>query len=134
MSKRILCIDDEEDILACIEFILEDEGYTVRAELSPEQLFFIIRDFKPDLILLDINLCEFNGLQVCKDLSENAETRNIPVIMVSSDDRVFKAQQYGAIDFILKPFNINHLTRTVNKHLKDQNPPSIRTFGEEEVS
>ncbi|MBC7694060.1 MAG: response regulator [Burkholderiales bacterium] len=117
MQKRILCIDDTQDILDCFEFILTDEGHAILTALSPEFIYDLIADFKPDLILLDINLCEFNGLEVCKDLKQNLDTKNIPVLMVSSDSKVHQFKDYGAVDFVLKPFHTDHFIEKVNQYL-----------------
>lgn len=118
MGKRILCIDDEEDILELMEFILTGEGYEVKSLLSPEDLFRQIRQFKPDLITLDIRLYSENGLEVCRAITNNPSTKYIPVIMISSHESVHTAiREYGATDIILKPFDLDSLINSVGKHL-----------------
>jgi DNA-binding response OmpR family regulator len=118
MGKRILSIDDEQEILDCINFILHMEGYVVGTSLSPENIFFQIRQFQPDLILLDINMGAYNGLEVCQAIHSNPDTENIPIIIVSSDDRIHSAiKHFCASDIISKPFNLDTLLSVVNKHL-----------------
>lgn len=118
MAKRVLCIDDDPDILDTMGYILISEGYEVRTLLSPEDIFRQIRHFKPDLITVDINLFNCNGLEVCRAISSNPDTRHIPVIVTSADDRIYSAKHdYGAADILLKPFGMNTLIETVGNFL-----------------
>lgn len=86
--KRILCIDDDQDILDTLNIILTTEGFSVRVSTSPASIFQSIQEFKPDLILMDINMPNFNGLEICKALKAYISTENTPVIIVSSDERL----------------------------------------------
>ena len=118
MEKLILSADDDRDILDCIDLILSAEGYCVITSLSPENIFQDIIHYNPDLILLDINLGEYNGLEICKDLKSNEQTKHIIVIMLSSDDRIYEAMNcYHADAIISKPFNISELIETIDRFL-----------------
>ena len=114
-----MVIDDEQDILDCINLVLSSEGYEVKTLLSPGNLFQQIRRFKPDLITLDIRLYNQNGLEVCKIITSNPDTMRIPVVMISSDQSIYGAvDDYGATDIILKPFSVETFLGTINKHLE----------------
>lgn len=85
--KCILCIDDEEDVLDTLNVILSDE-YSVRTSSTPNNVFHLIQQHKPDLILMDINMEPFNGLEICKAIKSYITTENIPLIIISSDERI----------------------------------------------
>jgi DNA-binding response OmpR family regulator len=118
MGKLILTVDDSPDILDCIDIILTMEGYKVVTSQDPENILNNIFKYSPDLILLDIQMGEINGLDVCRELKNNSYTKNIPVVMVSSDDNIYKSiSDYGADDFLLKPFDCQQLTDLAAKYL-----------------
>jgi DNA-binding response OmpR family regulator len=118
MGKRVLVIDDDKAILEAVGSILKYEDYDVRTTVTPENINDDIDEFNPDLILLDINLGSFNGLQICRTLKGNPQTKSIPVIILSADDSIFDAIQiFGADDIILKPLDLNILLETVGKYL-----------------
>ena len=118
MGKRVLLIDDDKAILEALETVLTDQKYLVKTALTPKDIDSDIENFDPDLIMLDINLGSFNGLQICKKLKANPETKDIPVIILSSDDSIFDAIQiFGADDIILKPVDLDLLLQTVDKNL-----------------
>jgi DNA-binding response OmpR family regulator len=119
--KTILCIDDDQDILDTFNIILSDEGYNVVTSNSAEGIFDLIQQNKPSLILLDINLGEHNGLKICRALQSEPNTRDIPVIIVSSDSTIDQAiNEYGATDILLKPFTVKELTDTADYYLAAQ--------------
>lgn len=118
MAKRVLVIDDDTAILEVIGSILSYEDYDVKTSVTPQDLEADISEFNPDLILLDINLGSFNGLQICRTLKANPDTKHIPVIILSADDSIFDAIQiFGANDIILKPLDMTVLLETVGKYL-----------------
>jgi len=119
--KRILCVDDDQDILDVYDIILSSEGYLVKTSTFPSDILQLILDFEPDLIMLDIRMININGLEVCKKLKSYISNKNTPVIMVSSDDSIYRAVcDFGATDIILKPFIINDFINKVNLHLLPQ--------------
>lgn len=119
--KRILCIDDNEDILDTYSAILSAEGYSVHTLTTPANIINVISEYKPDLLLLDIKMPDFNGLEICKEIKSYVETRNLPVIMVSSDESIHSAMcDFGATDIINKPFGIATLTNKVNLYLAEK--------------
>ena len=109
--RKIIVVDDNEDILEIIKLILEGYDYEVVTLADGSLLFDSIREFKPDLILLDIMLGNMDGRELCKSIRENDATKDIPIIFVSAShgisDRFMTMD--SNIDFLAKPFDINEL-------------------------
>jgi two-component system nitrogen regulation response regulator NtrX len=126
MTQTILVIDDEADIRDVLADIFEDEGYNVLKAAHSEQAFNIIKDTKPDLIVLDIWLenSDMDGIGILKDLKNNNSSYfNIPVLMISGHGNIemaVKAMRIGAYDYIEKPFKIDHMLLTVERALEQQ--------------
>ena len=85
-SAKILVIDDEAEITEIIETFLKDAGYQVLIENSSVMGIERAKNFKPDLILLDIMMPFMDGYEVCDELKKNKETENIPVIFLTGKD------------------------------------------------
>lgn len=119
MNKRILAIDDDEDILAILQIIFEDEGYEVilcNTGTTAEEVQLI----HPDLVLLDVRIRGFHktGDQICNELKTMPSTSNVPVLLFSAElDVRILAQESGADGYIRKPFNIDQLVSQVNQIL-----------------
>ncbi|RBQ03306.1 response regulator [Pedobacter miscanthi] len=114
--KRVLVVDDDPDVLEVFQEVLETEHYKVYPLLSPRYIFKTIRDFDPDLIILDIMLNGMDGRAVFKELRLNPETENIPVILASAryDETYIASQKYHPDDYLEKPFNMGDLLQKVN--------------------
>lgn len=120
MTKNILVVDDDLDILDAIEWMLEDAGYRVQtsdrgdyAETLPE-----VGTTLPDLIILDVLLSGKDGRTICKFLKSEPNTRQIPIVMISAHPSAAKSvRAVGADDFVAKPFDIDVLLSTVQRHL-----------------
>lgn len=118
MPKRILAVDDDQDILDCISFILTSEGYQVKGIPSRSKIIKYIVEFKPDLLILDINLGKDNGLEICKRLKNNVYTSHIPIIIISAHPSIDLAiSNYQADAIIEKPFDIQKLFDVVDEFL-----------------
>jgi len=117
--KRILAVDDNQDILDVLRYILEDSGYEVDTLSNGNDLFHQIEKHHPDLILLDIMLGDMDGRVLCKNVKETAKTHDIPVILVSASHNVGDSmKQNGAPDdFIAKPFDMNVLLDSIERQL-----------------
>lgn len=116
--SRILVIDDDVDILSVMEILFSMKGYNVEVTAKGENTFSKIESFKPDLILLDVLISGYDGRVICKQLKNNEATKHIPVIMFSAHPGAAATiADYGADDFISKPFDINNLLQKVNKQL-----------------
>jgi len=118
--KRILAVDDNQDILSVLQYILEDSGYEVDTLSDGHFLFEKIKESMPDLILLDVMLGDdLDGRRLCKDVKAKAETHGIPVILISANYNVKDIfNQKGAPDdFIAKPFDMYVLLDSIRRHL-----------------
>ena len=111
-------MDDDQEILDIYEIILLSEGYVVKTSIFPVDILQLILEFDPNLIMLDINMHEINGLEVCKEVKSYINNKDTPVIIISSDESIHTAVcDFGASAIILKPFQINDLIETVKHHL-----------------
>lgn len=117
--KRILAVDDNQDILEVLRYILEDSGYEVDTLSDGHDLFQQIEKSHPDLILLDIMLGDMDGRVLCKNVKQSAETQDIPIILVSATHNIEDSiKQIGAPnDFIAKPFDIHVLLNSIERQL-----------------
>ncbi|MXV15121.1 response regulator [Hufsiella ginkgonis] len=118
-SKTILAVDDNLMILEVLNEILALEGYHVVTLSDGGDIFQIIEDIHPDLILLDVMLADLDGRVICKSIKEYWKTRNIPVILISASHNLEESlNKPGAPDdFIAKPFDIYYLLEKIDKQL-----------------
>jgi len=127
MSKTILAVDDEEDILELVNYNLRREGYQVVCSDSGEDALKRTHSFDFDLILLDLMLPGIDGLEVAKRLKKDPKTQNIPIIMITAKGEeadVVTGLELGADDYITKPFSPRVLAARVKSVLrrKDKKP------------
>lgn len=116
---KILVIDDDVDILSVMEILLSMKGFNVEVTAKGENTFPKIESFKPDLILLDVLISGYDGRVICKQLKSKEETKSIPVIMFSAHPGAAATiADYGADDFIAKPFNVANLIDKINHQLE----------------
>jgi CheY-like chemotaxis protein len=119
MNKKIMVVDDQEDMLRLIKSILSKKGYDVLTDPTGSILDNIDEQKKPDLIILDINLDARNGDDICRELKQDPKTRNIPVILISAIMDVCKISlECGAEDYLVKPFKTIDLVNKVHKYLQ----------------
>lgn len=119
MKKRILVVDDDEDILTILDILFGDEGYEVIL-LNTGTTAREVQIIHPDVILLDVRIQGFEkrGDQICNEIKSQSSTRNIPVILLSAEYNVSQlAQECGADGYMRKPFNVNALIDQVNQIL-----------------
>jgi two-component system alkaline phosphatase synthesis response regulator PhoP len=118
MAKgRILVVDDEIYIVHILDFSLGMEGYEVITALDGEQALEKARAEKPDLIVLDIMMPKLDGYETCKILKAEADTKDIPVILLSAKGRNVDQKigfEVGADDYITKPFSPRKLVERIN--------------------
>ena len=129
MSKRILLVDDEPRLLKGLRFTLEQEGYETLTAMDGEEALNVFFDNQVDLILLDVMLPKMDGIQVCQRIRE---TSNVPIIMLTAKgedmDKIL-GLEYGADDYMTKPFNILEVRariRTVLRRVAHQSPVEER--------
>ncbi|MGA9378447.1 MAG: response regulator, partial [Phormidium sp.] len=120
VAADILLVDDTPDNLRLLSVMLTENGYKTRKVINGERALQAVEVVTPDLILLDINMPDMNGYEVCRRLKKSDKTREIPVIFISALDDVFdkvKAFQAGGVDYITKPFQVEEVLARVNTHL-----------------
>jgi DNA-binding response OmpR family regulator len=119
MSKKILVLDDDEDILDILSFILKDSGYEIQTLTNGESVFEAIRQFNPDLVLMDVMLAGLDGRVICNRIKSNDSTHDLPVILISGTHDLAKSlrQQGAPNDFVAKPFDIDFLLGKIKGQL-----------------
>ena len=118
--KRILLVDDAKTSLMMEQMILSRGTYDfLTAQDGVEAVEVAVRE-RPDLILMDILMPKMDGLEACRQLKERDETKEIPIIMVTTRgeaESVEKGFKSGCCDYVAKPINSNELLSKVRKHL-----------------
>ena len=141
MSKRILLVDDEQDILDLLKYNLEAEGYETMTATNGLQALELAQN-SPDLIILDVMLPGKDGWEVIRQLRQTESTKHIPVIFLTAKggevDEVV-ALELGADDYIIKPISIRKLQARVKTVLRKTTsgaaePDAILRFGEVEIN
>ena len=121
VGKKILCIEDEPQMIDLIRLILANEGYEVIGADGGQEGLDLMRQEKPDLILLDLMMPEMDGGDVFHRMKEEVELRNIPVIVVTAKaapiDQVLWISVAKVDDYVTKPFGPRELVESVEKVL-----------------
>ena len=129
MSKRVLVVDDEPNIVDILRFNLEREGYEVFTAADGLEGLALARSCGPDLILLDVMMPEMDGFQVCREIRQTDKLT--PIIMLTAReeeaDRVM-GLELGADDYVSKPFSVRELMARVRTNIRRQT-----AFGETDV-
>ena len=137
MSRRILVVDDEKLIVKGIRFSLEQDGYSVDCAYDGEEALKLAKENAYDMILLDVMLPKYDGFEVCQQIREYSD---VPIIMLTAKgddmDKIL-GLDYGADDYITKPFNIlevkariKAIMRRVSKRDKSQENEKVIVKGE----
>jgi two-component system phosphate regulon response regulator PhoB len=115
---RILIIDDDVDLLFLGSSLLKQRGFEVFSLASADEAFKIVRSFKPHLILLDVKLGDQDGRNICLELKRDPGTNFIKIILYSAfPETSVEYSKYGADDFVVKPYEFNHLVERIHHHL-----------------
>jgi DNA-binding response OmpR family regulator len=120
MGKKVLIADDEPNIVAALEFLLQRNGYEVQVARNGEQALQMVEKSPPDLILLDIMMPVRSGYEVCKRIRERPDLAHVKIVMVSAkgrDAEVNKGLSMGADLYVTKPFSTRDLMDKVNRLL-----------------
>jgi two-component system alkaline phosphatase synthesis response regulator PhoP len=129
-KKRILLIEDEEDIAALIKLQAEISGYKLHVEVDGINGYRAIEREKPDLVILDIMLPGENGLDVCRKMKNSSELKNIPVVILSAKGEeldVVLGLELGADDYVAKPFSPKVLFSRIKAILRRGKEPEKTT-------
>lgn len=120
-NSKLLIVDDIIDNIRIIASLLKTKGILVTPATSGEQALGLAVAKKPDLILLDVQMPEMDGFEVCKKLKDNPLTKDIPVIFLTArteTEDIMKGFGLGAIDYITKPINSDEVIARIKTHLE----------------
>ena len=118
MSKRILIVEDDYDILCILTDLLNEEGYEVAGLNYTPSIIESVLQHKPDLVMLDFLLPGINGGELCHEIKSNQATHSLPVIILSGYPRLIESLgNYGSDGFIAKPFNMDAVIHMVENCL-----------------
>jgi PleD family two-component response regulator len=121
MTNKVMLIDDNETNLRVMKVILEKAGFKTDTIVKPKFAFDIIKESQPCVILLDINMPEINGFQLCKLLKKDNQTAHIPIIFVSafSDVKyIAGGLMIGGADYITKPIKPDEVVARVSVQMQ----------------
>lgn len=121
INKKILIIEDDEDMQQLISMMLSEAGYSTIAAGDGLEGINVAKEIKPDLIMLDLMLPKIDGLEVCKRLSDDAEMKKIPIIITTIKKELstkLSAYMAGARRYVTKPFGKEELISEVYKTLQ----------------
>ncbi|KAA9038562.1 response regulator [Ginsengibacter hankyongi] len=115
---KVLVADDDAAILEVVDLILSHHGFKVKPIMKGKDILKQVESFKPDVILLDVNLSGHDGMEICKELkSDENPCKHIPVILFSAiHDLKSKHVECEADDFLPKPFDNDQLIKKIKKH------------------
>ncbi len=119
---KILVAEDERDIRALIAFTLQFAGHEVVVVANGAEAVEKALEINPDLILMDVRMPRMTGYQACEALKNRVETKDVPVIFLSAKGQESEIQEgldAGAVDYILKPFAPDDLTKQVERVLAE---------------
>jgi len=123
MTKQVLIVDDEQNILISLEYLMRREGYEVRVARDGEEGLRSLRDQPPDLVLLDVMMPKLNGFEVCQAIRADSALAGVRVLMLSAKGReaeIAKGLSIGADAYISKPFSTRDLVAKVKSMLENQ--------------
>ncbi len=125
MCARVLVVEDEEAISQLLAYNLTKEGFIVEVSTDGSEALIAVDETKPDLVLMDWMLPNVSGIELCRQLRTKAETRDIPVIMLTArgeeEDRV-RGLDVGADDYVTKPFSMTELVARMRAVLRRTAP------------
>lgn len=120
MTRKILIVDDEPNIVTALEYLLQKSGYQVLLAQDGEAALKQIEKHLPDLVLLDVMMSLKSGYEVCQRMRERADWQNIKIVMLSAKGReaeVSKGMSLGADLYVTKPFSNQDLIARINELL-----------------
>lgn len=133
--QTVLAVDDDENVLRLMERILESRKYRILTARTGREALAKVREFMPDLVILDGMLPEVHGFEICRQLKTSERFRHIPVILVSAVHTGWRfaadvKEKYGADDYLEKPFETAELLRRVESWLNRAPSPAISPASE----
>lgn len=120
VSKKILIVDDEQDIVETLKFMLEAQGYECFCAYDGETGLSLAKEIIPDLMILDVMMPKINGYKISRLLKYDTKYKDIPIIMVTArsqeDDKII-GQETGVNEYITKPFELDEVISKVKEYL-----------------
>jgi phosphate regulon transcriptional regulator PhoB len=139
MLAKVLVIDDEKDIVSLLRYHLEKSGFQCLEGMDGSAALRLVREYHPDLLILDLMLPGMDGLEICRQLRQDITTARLPILMLTAKaeevDRVV-GLEVGADDYVVKPFSPRELVARVRAILRRAHEPvelSAKRIGELEV-
>ena len=116
MAKKVLIVDDEPNIVASLEYLMQKAGYEVAVARDGDEALAAVDAFRPDLVLLDVMMPKQSGYEVCQKMRDRPDLRGIRIVMLSAKGReaeVSKGLSVGADAYVTKPFSNRELLAEV---------------------
>ena len=127
-QPRVLVVEDEPAQLEILAYNLESDGFLVSRARDGEEALLLIREDVPDVIVMDWMMPHLSGIEVCRRLKSNPETRSIPIIILSArseDEDKVRGLEIGADDYVVKPYSVVELMARVRTQLRRSRPSSL---------
>jgi len=125
LQPNVLIVEDEPPLVELLSYNLEKAGFQIHIARDGEEALLAVEERKPDLILLDWMLPYVSGIEICRRIRRNPETRNVPIIILTArgeeDDRI-RGLDAGADDYVIKPFSPSELVARVRAVLRRTRP------------
>src|SRR5688572_24274148 len=115
--KSVLVVDDEQSFVLALDLALTRAGYRVLKASNGEEALLGIREWKPDLVLLDIMMPGLGGLETLKVLKSHPDFKQMPVILMSGARPLARQSDYGWSEFMHKPFTTDQLVKVIEKYI-----------------
>lgn len=120
MTKKVLIVDDEPNIVLSVEFLMQREGHEVATAGDGQEALDMLAETRPDLMVLDVMMPRKNGFEVCEAVRADAQFARLPILMLTAKGReaeMKKGLSLGADAYITKPFSTHELVAKVNELL-----------------
>ncbi len=118
--KKILIVDDEQDIVESLKFVLEASDYSCYCAYNGEDGLKLAKELVPDLMILDVMMPKINGYKISRLLKYDNKYKDIPILMVtarSQEEDKLIGEETGVNEYITKPFDLNEVVDKVRKYL-----------------
>lgn len=128
MKKKVLLIEDDLDLTNLIKFKFEQENYLFYSIQDCNNIVKKVSNIAPDMILLDINIHEWNGFDICRELKAKETLQQIPILFLtakSDDTSTITGLELGATDYLPKPFSIDVLFARVRKVFRENSEQNL---------
>jgi len=126
--KRVLIVEDEDNIAIALDYLITREGYEHTRIATGAGAVELIRDMRPDLVLLDVMLPEVSGYEICQNVRMDPDLTNVKILMMTARGSAMERRKglaMGADGFISKPFELKELRAEVRRILAGDSPPDL---------